>query len=214
MEWLVKMKHLKLFESYENIDMTGLIRAWLSAIEIDEDKFVINPDWSISTDCPVEIPKGFITKIPIKFKAINIEDAYFHCQDNNLKTLENSPESFNTSEEGGEIVYSGNPCWNDENQLKWLCVDSMLRGFVYNYKNDHFRLNHGWYDFVFSQKIMDDYWDEQLKKEPTIFQHLKINSDSSDGPKDMTMKSNHVSEAFYKKHMNLFRSKNLLWHIK
>ena len=193
------MKYVKLFEQHENIDTTGLIRAWLSALGVEEDKFVINPDWSISTDCAIEIPPGFLTKIPVKFKELNIEDAYFMCEDNNLKTLENLPM------EGPdvEITYNGNPCSNDPIQLKWLNPVWMSKGIIWNQKDRSFENDQkiGPYQFVFPLDVMDAYWDDILKKQPELFKNLEVCSNK------ISLKSNHISKRLYKKYQHLTRAK-------
>lgn len=190
------MKHLKLFEGFENIDTTGLIRAWLSAIGIEENNFIINPDWSISTNQSVEIPGGFLTKIPIKFKSLDIEDAYFQCEDNNLKTLENIPD------EGPdvEITYNDNPCWDDINQLKWINPVWMSKGIIWNQKEQGFNTP---YQFVFSFKVLDAYWDDILKEQPELFKNLKTHNTPIH--QSFSIKSNQISEKLYNKYKYLAR---------
>lgn len=197
------MKHLRLFENYNNVDLKELIIAWLSAIEIDEGNYEIHPDLSITLKQSIDIKTGFITKIPVKIRKIDTDYAYFTCMENKLTTLENFPENFDNrgteiESDYGEITYARNPCSNDENQLKWLHIKSMSKGAVYNNLS-----RESFYQFIFPMDIMDDYWDGILNKEP----NLKLLEDLNVVDFVKSSRSNQISKKLYDKYEYLKRVK-------
>ena len=78
------MRYLKLFESFENID---IICRKYNIID-----YTINIDGSIDTDDNVDLDYLILTKLPLKFNKIN---GYFDCSRNKLTTLKGCPEKVN-----------------------------------------------------------------------------------------------------------------------
>ena len=86
------MKHLKLFENFQNID--SICRRY--GIE----NYTVNPDGSVDVDGDVNLSQKRLTKLPLKFGRIT---GNFVCSFNQLTTLEGSPR-----EVGGHFVCSFN----------------------------------------------------------------------------------------------------------
>ena len=78
------MKYLRLFESFENID---IICRKYNIID-----YTINPDGSIDTDDNVDLDYLGLTKLPLKFNKVN---GCFDCSRNRLSSLERSPIEVN-----------------------------------------------------------------------------------------------------------------------
>ena len=74
------MKHLKLFESFEDID--SICKKYRI------ENYTINPDGSVDVDGAVHLSNMGLTEIPLKFGRVS---KYFDCSDNKLTTLEGSP---------------------------------------------------------------------------------------------------------------------------
>ena len=78
------MKHLKLFESFEDIDSI--------CKEYRIENYTINPDGTVDVDGDINIyfaRRGeMLTKIPLKFGRVS---GNFDCMNNRLTTLEGSP---------------------------------------------------------------------------------------------------------------------------
>ena len=74
------MKHLKLFESFEDID--SICKKYRI------ENYTINPDGSVDVDGAVHLSNMDLTEIPLKFGRVS---EYFDCSDNKLTTLEGSP---------------------------------------------------------------------------------------------------------------------------
>jgi hypothetical protein len=74
------MKHLKLFESFEDID--SICKKYRI------ENYTINPDGSVDVDGAVHLSNMDLTEIPLKFGRVS---KYFDCSDNKLTTLEGSP---------------------------------------------------------------------------------------------------------------------------
>jgi hypothetical protein len=86
------MKHLKLYEQFEDID--AICRKYGIA------NYTINPEGSISADGDVYLNGEGLTKLPVKFKEVS---GNFWCNNNDLTSLEGCPERV-----GGSFV-----CWNN-----------------------------------------------------------------------------------------------------
>ena len=76
------MKHLKLFESFE--DIPSICKKY--GIE----NYTINSDGSIDVEGNVDLSCKKLTKLPLKFKNVS---GNFHCYDNQLTSLEGCPSS-------------------------------------------------------------------------------------------------------------------------
>ena len=74
------MKHIKLFESFEDIDSIcrkyGIVN------------YTINPDGSVDVDGDVNLDNGVLIKLPLRFRNVSGD---FHCSYNQLTTLEGAP---------------------------------------------------------------------------------------------------------------------------
>ena len=78
------MKYLRLFESFENIDIICR-KYWI-------ENYTINTDGSIDVNDYVDLENKKLTKLPLKFNKIN---GYFYCYYNKLTSLEGSPIEIN-----------------------------------------------------------------------------------------------------------------------
>lgn len=74
------MKHIKLFESFEDIDFI--------CKKYNIKNYTINPDGSVDVDGDVHLSNLELTKLPLKFGRVS---GYFDCSDNKLTTLEGVP---------------------------------------------------------------------------------------------------------------------------
>ena len=74
------MKHIKLFESFEDIDSI--------CKKYGIQNYTINPDGSVDFDGDVDLSNLKLTKLPLKFGRVSGD---FYCQFNQLTTLEGSP---------------------------------------------------------------------------------------------------------------------------
>jgi len=75
------MKHLKLFESFEDIDSI--------CKKYGIENYTINPDGSVDVDGDVSLLCMELTKLPLKFGRVSGD---FDCYDNQLTTLEGAPK--------------------------------------------------------------------------------------------------------------------------
>ena len=102
------MKYLKYFESNNNIDSI--------CEQYGIKNYTINQDGSIDVDGSVHLNYKKLKKIPIKFKNVS---GGFYCYNNDLKSLENSPE------------YVGNDFVCSDNKLKSLqfCPNTIIGDF-------------------------------------------------------------------------------------
>ena len=91
------MKHIKLFESFEDIDSI--------CKKYGITNYTINSDGSIDVDGRVNLSEKKLTKLPLKFNKVS---GNFYCNHNQLTTLEGSPK-----EVGGNF-------YCDHNQLTTL----------------------------------------------------------------------------------------------
>ena len=71
------MKHLKLFESFNDIETI--------CKEYGIKNWTINPDGTIDVDGGVYLDNRRLTKLPLKFRRVSGD---FYCSDNQLTTLE------------------------------------------------------------------------------------------------------------------------------
>jgi len=74
------MKHLKLFESFEDIDSI--------CKKYHIENYTINPNGSVDVDGDVSLSNYRFAKLPLKFGRVS---GYFDCSDNKLTTLEGVP---------------------------------------------------------------------------------------------------------------------------
>jgi hypothetical protein len=74
------MKHLKLFERFEDIDSI--------CKKYGITNYTINSDDTVDVDGDVDLPSIRLSKLPIKFGKVS---GAFYCHDNKLTTLEGSP---------------------------------------------------------------------------------------------------------------------------
>jgi hypothetical protein len=74
------MKHIKLFESFEDIDSI--------CKKYNIKNYTINPDGSVDVDGDVSLSNYRFVKLPLKFGRVS---GYFDCSLNKLSTLEGSP---------------------------------------------------------------------------------------------------------------------------
>jgi hypothetical protein len=86
------MKHLKLYEQFEDIDAI--------CYEYGIKNYTINSEGSISVDGNVNLYDKELTKLPVKFKEVS---GYFSCGGNHLTSLEGCPER----------VGDDFDCWNN-----------------------------------------------------------------------------------------------------
>lgn len=141
------------------------------------------------------------------------------CYNNNLKSLKYLPKSIGSTQ-GDRFDYGGNPCWNDENQLKYLPLNIMKNGKVHNIfmKNKGLNtsmLSSGWI-FVMKKNVMDIYWEEKIKDEPElitdgiIIPYYDYTLDGTEYEGDSyTHKCNQISQELYDSFKYLFRAKNV-----
>ena len=80
------MKYLKLFESFENIDIVNICKQY------NIINYVINPDGFIDVDGNVHLYNNGLTKLPLKFNKVN---GHFNCDNNKITSLEGSPKEVN-----------------------------------------------------------------------------------------------------------------------
>ena len=117
------MKHIKLFESFEDIESI--------CKKYNITNYTINSDGSIDVDGNVNLSRKGLTKLPLKFGNVT---GYFYCSDNQLTTLEGSPKEVGggfycnnnklTSLKGGPAKLGGE--FNCQlNQLPKLILDNM-----------------------------------------------------------------------------------------
>ena len=78
------MKYLRLFESFEDIDII--------CKKYGIENYTINPDGSIDVDEEVDLYNKNLKKLPLKFNKVN---EWFDCSFNQLTTLEGSPVEVN-----------------------------------------------------------------------------------------------------------------------
>ena len=76
------MKHLKLFESFKDID--SICKKYRIR------NYTINSDGSVDVDGDVSLSSMELTKLPLKFGRVS---GNFKCRHNKLTTLEGAPES-------------------------------------------------------------------------------------------------------------------------
>jgi hypothetical protein len=100
----MKMKHLKLYEQFEDIHTI--------CHEYRIKNYTINSDGSISVDGDVYLHHNGLTKLPIKFKEVS---GYFWCDFNNLTSLEWCPERV-----GDYFSCSYNKLTDLEGSPKWI----------------------------------------------------------------------------------------------
>jgi len=74
------MKHLRLFESFEDIDSI--------CEKYNIENYTINPDNTVDVDGDVDLGSKGLTKLPLKFGKVT---GYFYCYNNKLITLEGGP---------------------------------------------------------------------------------------------------------------------------
>jgi hypothetical protein len=86
------MKHLKLFESFKDIDSI--------CKEYGIKNYVVNEDGLVDVEGDVDISESGIKKIPLKFGKVS---GNFNCNYNNLTNLEGAP-----SEVGGHFICHDN----------------------------------------------------------------------------------------------------------
>jgi hypothetical protein len=75
------MKHLKLFESFEDIDSI--------CKKYGIENYTINADGTVDVDGDVYLSSEALTKLPLKFGKVTGD---FYCNDNQLITLEGGPK--------------------------------------------------------------------------------------------------------------------------
>ena len=80
------MKHLKLFESFNKVDIHEICK------EYGIKNYTINNDGSIDVKYVVNLIFMDLTKLPIKFNKVN---GNFRCSNNQLTSLEGSPKIVN-----------------------------------------------------------------------------------------------------------------------
>jgi hypothetical protein len=112
------MKHLKLYEQFE--DIHAICRKY--GIE----NYTINSDGSVSVDGDIDLQYKGLTKLPVKFKEVS--DGFF-CDCNNLTSLEGCPERV-----GGSFGCSRNNLTSLEGCPKWIgnnfdCDDNNIYTF-------------------------------------------------------------------------------------
>jgi len=100
------MKHLKLFESFEDIDSI--------CKKYGIENYTINSDGTVDVDGDVYLSSEALTKLPLKFGKVTGD---FNCNNNKLITLEGGPRSVGeyfdcsynqlTTLEGGPIKVGG-----------------------------------------------------------------------------------------------------------
>jgi len=76
------MKHLKLFESFEDIDSI--------CKKYNIENYTINADGTVDVNGDVYLSSEALTKLPLKFGKVT---GYFNCNNNQLITLEGGPRS-------------------------------------------------------------------------------------------------------------------------
>jgi hypothetical protein len=128
------MKHLKLFESFEDID--SICKKYCI------ENYTINSDGTVDVNGDVNLHNKGLTKLPLKFGRVT---GYFYCDNNQLTTLEGSPQSVGgtfycndnqlTSLEGSPKAVGGEfSC--DYNQLTSLeGAPQSVGGSFYCYQN-------------------------------------------------------------------------------
>ena len=82
------MKYLRLFESFEDIDVVNICKKYYI------ENYTINKDGSIDVDKDVKLSYERLSKLPLKFNKIN---EYFDCSYNKLTSLEGSPKEVNSN---------------------------------------------------------------------------------------------------------------------
>jgi hypothetical protein len=75
------MKHLKLFENFNNIDSI--------CKKFGITNYTINSDGLVDVNGDVDLSSESLTKLPLKFGKVT---GYFDCYDNQLTTLEGGPK--------------------------------------------------------------------------------------------------------------------------
>lgn len=215
----IKMKYLELFEIHQQKKKLPLeiLSSYIQGFPID--KCVVDEDGKISVhDFQVNLNDKDIEELPIQFK--EIINGYFNIDNNHLTTLKGCPEkvsgyfscsgnitlkSLKYVPDAITIYYDNCGCSDDASQLKYIPINAMKNGQVFNYYNNHLEKS-----FIYNQKDIDDYWDVALKKEPTAFFSLKYNKRNV-----KENKSNHISWELAEKYFYLKRSKKTdLWEIK
>ena len=133
------MKHIKLFESFEDIDSI--------CKKYGIENYTINTDGSVDVDGDVSLSSRELTKLPLKFGRVS---GNFKCRHNQLTTLEGSPESvggtfdccnnhLTTLEGAPERV--GRDFYCDNNQLTIIEGEPReVGGNFYFYKNPIYTL--------------------------------------------------------------------------
>ncbi len=127
------MKHLKLFEAFEDIDSI--------CKKFGITNYTINSDGLVDVDGDVYLYNKGLTKLPLKFGKVT---GHFNCYNNQLTTLEGSPRevggfycSYNqlTTLEGGPREVGGYfDCYN--NQLTTLEGSPREVGGYFNCRNN------------------------------------------------------------------------------
>ena len=117
------MKHIKLFESFEDIE--SICRKY------GITNYTINSDESIDVDGNVNLYEKGLTKLPLKFGNVT---GHFNCSNNKLTTLEGSPKEVGggfyceynqlTSLKGGPSKLGGDFYCSDD-KLPKLILDNM-----------------------------------------------------------------------------------------
>ena len=152
------------------------------------------------------------------------------CHQNKLTSLEYLPKVMGTNDYSHNMSpnfldYGDNPCWDDENQLKYLPLNLMILGTVHNIFISSTDIGHsmsgGWI-FVMKKDIMDSYWEEKINENvDLILEHkLSVCDDNwelnkTQYKKGYTYVSNEISKSLYKKLKFLGRGKDAnLWDFK
>jgi hypothetical protein len=214
-----KLKYLKMFDNYTADDLISILQAYSPGFPenrctVENNKlsifgYDINFNDLELEKCPVNFKDVFKAHfvidnnklITLKGCPETIPDGYFSCSNNTtLMSLEYMPNAY-------RVFYDDCGCSNDPNQLKFIPVDIMKRGEVYNYYNSSKLKNAIKNFFIYDQKDVDAYWDEILDKEPTIFKELKYNKQNK-----ILQKSNYISWELSEKYAYLKRSDDVnLW---
>jgi len=128
------MKHLKLFESFEDIDSI--------CKEYGIENYTINSDGTVDVDGDVYLSTEALTKLPLKFGKVT---GYFNCNNNKLITLEGGPRevgeyfdcSYNqlTTLEGGPIKVGDDFNCNNNKLTTLEGGPQEVGGYFYCYNN-------------------------------------------------------------------------------
>jgi hypothetical protein len=108
------MKHLKLFESFEDIDSI--------CKKYNIENYTINSDGTVDVNGDVDLSSKGLTKLPLKFGKVTGD---FDCYNNKLTTLEGGPREvggyfccnynqLTTLENGPQEVGGDFDCYNNK----------------------------------------------------------------------------------------------------